>query len=299
MPSTTLSHKQKANFSFEAIGTQWSIDLSAEENTLNKLSNNITAVINAYDAVYSRFRSDSMVTQMAQKAGVYALPEEGAALLTLYDAMYAATNGKVTPLIGQTISDAGYDANYSFRPQTLYTPPTWKQTLSYDAHMLTLKHPALLDFGAAGKGQLVDLVASTLDTHGIVDYCVDAGGDMRCRGKTALRVGLEDPDDPAKVIGVVDLSGQSLCGSAGNRRAWSRYHHILDPKTLASPQHLKAVWVIADSTMLADGMATCLFFADPAALQAKFPFEYVLYYTDGKAVASAGFTGTLFTMEQT
>jgi thiamine biosynthesis lipoprotein len=222
-------------------------------------------------------------------------------LLELYHQLYERTDGALTPLIGQTLSAAGYDAAYSLRPAAeLPTPPAWAEVLSYDGAQLTLSRPALLDFGAAGKGYLVDLVGEVLEAAGVTSYCVDAGGDLRYRRPEAeaqpLRVGLEHPGDPTQVVGVVELPpGLSLCGSAGNRRAWAGYHHILDPRTLASPQHLAAVWVTASTTLLADALTTALFFVAPAALRDYYEFEYACLAADFTLEASPGFAAEFFT----
>jgi thiamine biosynthesis lipoprotein len=139
---------------FQAIGTHWEIrvdqPMAAEQWT--QLQKRLHERIDAFDTHYSRFRADSLITRMSQRAGTYDLPADGYTLLQFYEQLYAATNGAVTPLIGQALADAGYDAAYSFQPKTLATPPRWEDVLSYNRHAITLQQPALLDFGAAGKG---------------------------------------------------------------------------------------------------------------------------------------------------
>jgi thiamine biosynthesis lipoprotein len=156
--------------------------------------------------------------------------------------------------------------------------------------------PVLLDFGAAGKGYLVDLVAQELQSRGVGAYCIDAGGDMVCHGlDEPLRIGLENPDDLSEVIGVAALAEGALCGSAGNRRAWGGFTHIMDPKKLTSPQHIKAVWAYAANALTADGLATALYFSDMEALHERFEFEHCMIYADGNVSISPGFPAKLFT----
>ena len=315
MPSPQSSNKPKpklagqpkaplqpqAQWSFEGIGTQWWIGLyqSVGPGTLKSLQTEIAALVETFDATYSRFRSDSLVTTWSQAAGKYELPADMLPLLDMYKRLYDATDGAVTPLIGQVMSDAGYDANYSLQPKPdlLTRPPRWEDTLRYDTSTIEILRPALLDFGAAGKGYLVDLLCELLETNGVRHYCVDGSGDMRYRSGKAgepLAVGLEHPDDPSQVIGVARLIGGALCGSAGNRRAWGEYTHIIDPFTQASPQHLKAVWVTAATTMLADGLATALYFAAPEKLQKHFRFEYTLINADMTRLTSDTFPAEFF-----
>ena len=41
--------------------------------------------------------------------------------------------------------------------------------------------PIVLDVGAAGKGYLVDIIATLLEDHDIYDYTIDASGDIKQR----------------------------------------------------------------------------------------------------------------------
>jgi thiamine biosynthesis lipoprotein len=286
------------NWQFEAIGTHWQIDVAMAGKRWLRLQQRIEYRIEQFDQVYSRFRDDSQVWAMSQRAGKYKLPADAVKLIQLYAAMYRLTDGAVTPLIGQTLADAGYDAKYRLTPHHLQRPPAWEDTIRYAQPMLTLSQPALLDFGAAGKGYLVDIVSQLIADYGVDEYCVDAGGDMyyHSQAKATIAVGLEDPNDASQAIGVVTLTNnQAICGSAGNKRAWGNYHHILDPRSLRSPRHIAAVWTIADNTLVADGMATCLFFVEPDRLIKHYNFQYLIVYDDNRYAHSPNFPGEIFT----
>ncbi|MFA5945533.1 MAG: FAD:protein FMN transferase [Patescibacteria group bacterium] len=287
-------------YQFEAIGTHWTIDILGEVPivSMHQLSISIDARIAEFNKTYSRFRADSLVSQIAKAKGVYAFPEDAGPLFALYERVYKTTNGRVTPLIGQVMVEAGYDAKYSLVEGNLSTPPTWAEAMQFDPGTNTLEvfqDGVLLDFGAAGKGYLIDIVSELIEREGFSSYIVDAGGDIRHRGTEPIRVGLEHPGDTSMAIGIASLSNKSICGSAGNRRAWGRFHHIIDPFKLESPRHIIAVWTLADSTILADAMTTALMFAEPAQLQQKFVFEYLLMFADSSVEQSAGFPAELFT----
>lgn len=287
-------------FSFEAIGTHWQIDLP------ETLSPGREAAVNAriqeriarFDLAYSRFRPDSLVTKMAREAGTYRLPDDADPMLSLYKRLYSLTDGAVTPLIGQTLVDAGYDAQYSLKPkETISKPPSWDEAIDWQAPNLIIKQPVLLDFGAAGKGYLIDLVGEELLAEGIDSFIIDAGGDILHRSATnePLRVGLEDPDDTTKAIGVAVIENQSICGSAGNRRTWDKYHHTIDPRTLESPKETLAIWVVAKTALLADALTTCLAFTRPEILLESFSFSYLLLNADRSAQHSPDFPAKIFT----
>lgn len=286
-------------FQFEAIGTRWQIDIQddltqdAEVVLLNKIKERIAT----FDKDYSRFRDDSLVTEMSKKSGVFILPTDAEEMISVYKKIYDVTGGLVTPLIGQVLVDAGYDANYSLKSQQLTKPKLWNEVMIWEAPRLTLLEPALLDFGAGGKGYLVDIVSEILEKEGITSYCVDAGGDMRQKNGSGekLKVALEHPVDKTMAIGVIEILNQSLCGSAGNRRAWEDFHHIISPETLLSPKEILAVWVVADSTLVADILTTGLFFVSPQVLSEHFKFEYLVVYSDYSMNKSSGFNAEIFT----
>ena len=157
----------------------------------------------------------------------------------------------------------------------------------------------MLDIGAAGKGWLVDRIAALLAQEGVGAFLIDAGGDMRHAGAAPVRVGLEHPADPGMVIGVVELRDGALCASAVNRRAWGDgLHHVLDARTGEPTRGVVATWTMAESTALADGLATALFFTSGARLAEAFDFQFVRMFADGRVEQSTDFPGTIFFAER-
>jgi FAD:protein FMN transferase len=285
-----------ARLRFEAIGTHWDIDIPGVHTPTPGLTSAIDERITSYAAVYSRFLPDSRVSTMAGQTGTYTFPPDSRQLFELYRRLYSATDHAVTPLIGQTMSQAGYDADYSFVQQTLASPPAWDETIHYDPATCSLqvRRPILLDIGAAGKGHLVDLVAEVLRTHGITQFTIDAGGDILCQQPQPETIGLEHPTQPGKIIGHIALATGSICGSASNRRSWGDMHHIIDPRTLRPVRDILATWVIASSALVADGLATALFFAAPESLRKIADFEYVVVHDDMSVTYSATLPGTIY-----
>ncbi len=286
-------------FEFEAIGTTWKIDiyqdLSDKEKTdlLAKIKNRI----DIFDKDYSRFRPDSLVTEMPKRSGKFTLPDDADKMISVYKKIYDLTNGEVTPLVGDLLVSAGYDADYSLVPKELKKPLKWEEVMEWKKPNLTMKKSALLDFGAGGKGYLVDIVGEVLEENGVRSYCVDAGGDMRYRNNSKpLKVGLEDPEDKTKVIGVVKILNESICGSAGNRRKWADFHHIISPTSLSSPKEILAAWAISSDTLSADILTTALFFVSPEKLQADFDFKYVIVYSDRSLKMSEDLDSEIFTV---
>lgn len=278
------------SWQFEALGTHWSIDTPVELTGPQR--GVISQRIETFDKIYSRFRDDSLV-QRLRRPGMYEFPEDVVPLLTLYKKMYEITDGKVTPLIGSQLEQAGYDTQYSFNAGDIMDIPSF-DILNWDGNMvLRPDESVVLDVGAAGKGYLVDIIGEILAAENIHEYTVDASGDVRHRGSAEV-VGLEHPGDPTKIIGVANLANKSLCASAVNRRTWQGYHHVFDPDTKQSTSSMIATWVIAESALLADALTTALFFVPAKILQKEFDFTYVTIDVHGAIDASPDFDGELY-----
>jgi thiamine biosynthesis lipoprotein len=287
----------EGQYTFGAIGTIWHIDLPGIENaTAEKIITEVRARIEDFEQTYSRFRPDSLIGQISKKAGSYSFPEDIAPMMDLYRKLYDITDGKVTPLIGKVLVDAGYNPEYTLKPKdTILPAKKWNNVMKYEHPRLITSEPIQLDFGALGKGYLIDIVGDILESSGIKAYTINAGGDIRQRSiKEKLKVGLENPEDATQAIGTADIQNVSICGSSGNRRNWGKFHHIIDPDKVASPIHIKALWVTASTTLVADALATALFFTKPEVLQKEFDFEYAIQQSDGSVFHSRNFPGTFF-----
>jgi thiamine biosynthesis lipoprotein len=292
------AHTPQHEWSFSAIGTEWWIGIYERISPpeLERLHELVAARIDVFDLTYSRFRADSLITRISKQAGTYEFPPDGEKLFAFYRKLYDATNGLVTPLIGQVLVDAGYDAHYSLKPGVLKEPPKWDDVLTIRSRVLTAAQPILLDVGAAGKGYLVDLVSELLQGEGVSKFCVDGGGDLRAsRLDEPLRIGLENPHNTDQVVGVALVQDGALCGSAGSRRTWGEFHHIINPETLTPVREVQAAWTSAATGLEADGLATALFFASPEHLRHHFHFAYCIIDDDNKLQRSADFRAELFT----
>lgn len=281
---------------FEAIGTHWKIDIQTSADHSSALFVQIRERIEVFEQTYSRFRQDSLVTKMSREPGNYQLPDDAKPMWLLYKQLYEITKGAFTPLIGSLLSEAGYDATYSLTPKELHKPLRWEDALDDDFPYIQVKQPVMLDFGSIGKGYLIDIVGEMIEAAGIHTYTINAGGDIRHRSadRAPSRIALEHPNDFSKAIGIATIGDQSLCGSAGTRRKWDKFHHIMDPRTLASPNHVITAWTIAKTTIIADAIATCLYLVPVEELIPHFEFEYLILRPDFSVSYSKGFKAELF-----
>lgn len=294
MRSSRSRLRPSPSLTFDAIGTRWQVDTT--ETLTTDAASAVHALTASFDATWSRFRPDSLVSRIARSPGTYRLPPEAPELLDLYREMYECTDGAMSPLIGRALEQWGYDAAYSLRQtEAVSRVPRWEDALSFDGESVTTVSPVLIDVGAAGKGYLVDLVGRLLATHGIVEFTIDASGDILHLGRRPQRVALEHPLDTTKAIGVARLSTGALCASASNRRAWPGAHHIIDALTGRPTERVIATWVTARTCLVADGIATALFVGEPERLAERFDFEFLALTARGRIEISAGFEAEMFT----
>ncbi|WP_034529816.1 FAD:protein FMN transferase [Bifidobacterium stellenboschense] len=279
----------------------------------------IDEFIDQYESALSRFRTGSLVSRMrrAEHGGAFTFPDWAGPLFDLYDLLCEATDGAIDPCVGEDLIRLGYDARYSFTlfPGTsggalgaIHGRPTWREDVTRTGdHGTTLvtRRPVSLDFGACGKGYLVDLIAARLAA--ISDFVIDAGGDLLLDSPVPVAIALEDPSDDSRAVGTANVTRGAFCASAPSRRRWTAttpderttvtVHHLLNAIDGLPVDDVAATWVsvpAADTdtdhdsrktdgtaahpapaalraypTALADGLATALFVADPNTLHAR------------------------------
>lgn len=280
------------SYRFEAIGTFF--EIVTEQELTKALTDEVIGSIEAFDAYFSRFRRDSVVTQMMKTPGKYTLPAGSDQLLALYEELYELTEMKVNPLVGASLESLGYDAHYRLTKQAS-TPAPPLSLLRRNGQQVELAEPIVLDVGAAGKGYLVDSIGRILEENQITSYVIDASGDMLVNGGAGEQVGLEDPLHEGRVIGQINVRDQALCASAVNRRKWGDgLHHVVDPTSGDPTQDIIATWVLAETTLLADGLATALFFTHPNTLATRYTYEYMRVHADGTIEFSKAFSTALY-----
>jgi thiamine biosynthesis lipoprotein len=103
---------------------------------------------------------------------------------------------------------------------------------------------------------------STLDGYG---WCLNAGGDVLVHAppdQPAWRIGIEHPDDPARVMRVVERRSGAVATSGSTHRG----AHIVDPHTRRPATVTRAVTVTGPTLLWADVYATAAAARGPAAM---------------------------------
>lgn len=304
-----------------ALGTGMVISTPRPVNA--EARDRMATFIATYERTLSRFRTDSLVAEIgrAEHGGGFDFPDWAEPLFGLYDALFEATSGAIDPCIGEDLIRLGYDASLSFTVDpgsaehlgALRGRPTWGGDVERHGTTLITRRPINLDFGACGKGHLVDLLAAPLAADS-AEFVIDTGGDLLIRSAEPIAIALEDPDDATRAVGVAHIAGGAFCASAPSRRHWEvavnerthlKIHHLLNAIDGLPVQQTEATWVYVPGptdgqavgtpaghpTALADGLATALFTTGPEALSRTFPFACATLDTDRHATISSGFPG--------
>lgn len=285
-------------FSFHVLGAPWSVTIWKQtENDDDEKKEAIIAYASTFEQTYSRFLNTSFLSSLGRHTGIVETPPDCIRMLRIYQKLYSLSEKKFTPLIGSVLHDLGYDSEYSFIPHgTVHQPPDFEEAIEIlDDQTLNIRQPVSFDFGGLGKGYLIDALSAYLRIKGCAKFLVDGSGDLLYEGNGSdIRIGLQHPDDSQKAIGVATIFSGSLCGSGSDKRAWGGYHHIIDPLSLKSPSDICATWVMAETALIADALATCLFFADPKNFEKDFSFEYCMIDHARHMYHSTGFPAEFF-----
>ena len=128
-----------------------------------------------------------------------------------------------------------------------------------------------LDLNSIAKGYTVDMAARMLESHGIGDYIVEIGGEIRCRGISPRGgdwvVGVDSPTDgnnePGRSLQTrLALHDMSLATSGNYRRfrtdaSGNKVAHTIDPQTgRSSVSRLLSATVIRPDCAEADALST-------------------------------------------
>jgi thiamine biosynthesis lipoprotein len=116
-----------------------------------------------------------------------------------------------------------------------------------------------LDPSGLVKGWAVARAAALLDAAGLVNYALNAGGDIVLSGRPVSelrwRVGIQHPTVKDKVAAVVEANELAVATSGADERG----QHVLDPHTGRPPDGVLSVTITGPDLATADAYATAAF----------------------------------------
>lgn len=232
----------------------------------------------AVDLAMSTHRPDSELSRFNAYAATspFALSNDSFAVFARAREVSALSGGAFDVTVGPVVDAWGFGPGRSHRivgvdEVVALEPRVGWQMLALDdaARTVAKARPDLrADLSGIAKGHGVDLAARALDALGVGDYMIEAGGEVRVRGRNAdgrpWQIAIEQPDAlPQRPRLVVPLDNLAMATSGDYRiyfeQAGQRYCHEIDPAT-RSPiaTGVASVTVVDADCARADAMATAL-----------------------------------------
>ncbi|MBK9115246.1 MAG: FAD:protein FMN transferase [Betaproteobacteria bacterium] len=275
-----------ARFGGPTMGSTYTVKIAGAPLTAAAEAAARRAVEAAFAGVVARmstYDDGSELSRFNRHAGPapFPLSADTLAVLALAQEVSAATGGAFDVTVAPAVDAWGFGPVKSARVVTggelaALAPRMGWRMLAVDARTGTAtkaRADLRVDLSGIAKGFAVDAAAAALDAQGYADYMVEAGGEVRTRGRNAAgqpwQIAIERPDaTPQRAHRIVPLSGLALATSGDYRiyfeRDGARYCHEIDPATGRPVAHgLASVSVAARDCGYADAMATALFVLGP------------------------------------
>ena len=129
-----------------------------------------------------------------------------------------------------------------------------------------LRKGVRIDLGGIAKGYAVDRSMEILQSAGVKNAIVSAGGDSRVIGKRWDRpwnVGIRNPRDKDSIVSMIPLEDSAISTSGDYERYFEedgiRYHHILNPGTGKSSHEVHSSSIIGAVATDTDALSTSVF----------------------------------------
>ncbi|WP_301182114.1 FAD:protein FMN transferase [Thalassolituus sp. UBA3500] len=225
------------------------------------------AEVRRIEAKYSRYRDDSVLSDINQRAGQkVGLDNETLWLINYACACFEQSDGLFD------ISSGVLRQAWDFRAGQLPSEATLARLLPRiglsrieisEAH-LTMPPDMELDLGGIGKEYAVDAAAKIAREAGINRGVVDLGGDLCVLGPHAdgspWQLGVRNPRDTESAIASLPVYQGGMASSGDYERFFEidgkRYCHLLNARTGLPVEYWASVTVIAPSCLLAGTLSS-------------------------------------------
>ena len=268
-------------FTFRAMGTLCQVTFYPADSRVAGEQFKAATIrwVAEFEARYSRFLSDSLISLINQSAGKnwVELDEEADRLFALCHELFFLTRGAFDPTAMPLIKLWNWKATPPVIPSAADIQAT-KQIVGWNKVQrrkgaIYLPHAGMsIDLGGIGKEYAVDRVMQIAAQHGLANVLVDFGQDLFMRGappsKPAWHIGLEDPAKPGKCWVSLAVKDRAVATSGDYLRNFQingrRYGHIIDPRTgYPVDNGCRTVSVVAPNCTIAGILSTSAFILGP------------------------------------
>jgi thiamine biosynthesis lipoprotein len=267
--------------SFRAMGTLCQIMFYPTSSRVagEQFKAAIIQFVAEFEARYSRFIPESLISQINQTAGDtwVEVDEETDRLFALCHELFFMTRGAFDPTAMPLIKLWNWKANPPVVPTDAEIESAkqlvgWSKVERRKGAIFLPRAGMSIDLGGIGKEYAVDRVIQIAAQHGIANVLVDFGQDLSMRGnppsKPAWHIGLEDPAKPGKCWTSLAVKDKAVATSGDYLRNFQiggrRYGHIIDPRSgYPVDNSCRAVSVVAPTCTIAGILSTTAFILGP------------------------------------
>jgi thiamine biosynthesis lipoprotein len=248
-------------------------DISLGKKALYKAFKEIERI----DSLYSLQNPNSLLNYVNSNAYKESIPldsdsfklfERAVGYSKKYEGLFDITIGKLTELWG-------FNSDREIKIPDSTTIKEYMEFVNYryielDNKNRTIKFKKegmLLDLGGIAKGYAVDRAVEIVQSFGIKDFLIDAGGDIFVSGSNSQgqdwNVGIKHPRKPSDYIASFRATGIGIATSGDYERfamiKGKRYHHILDPRNGFPGDKAQSVTVLLPNVEEATVLAKYIF----------------------------------------
>jgi FAD:protein FMN transferase len=266
---------------FQALGTQCSIIFKTEAmEAAEAYRQAALAWVKAFEAKYSRFREDSLISTINQKAGDgdwIDLDEDAETILGMIDTVHFLSRGVLDPTslpltyLWKQAAESGEEPSESMLEKAL-SLVRWSSVERVRGQMRLPVRGMALDLGGYGKEYAVDRVADMAEEFGVRDVLVDFGRDIRALGSPVDApcwvIGVEDGAKPGEVWERLGLTNRGVASSGNYRRHviinGKAYGHLIDCRSGWPVRHdCQGATVVSERCLDAGIIASTAFILGP------------------------------------
>ena len=247
-----------------------------DAQAINKAVANEFAVI---DKLLSNYRPDSVIESFNHHATAerQEVGSEIVQLVRIAETVHHASQGCYDLTIKPLFMLWGFDGETPSIPDATALAETLKQigmaqlAIVDDTHLSKKNATLQTDLSSIAQGYSVESISRVLEIHGVQDYLVEIGGELKTRGhkpnQTSWRIAVEKPlpgeHKLHKIVTMPQDAPLAIMTSGTYRHYFDangkRYSHILDARTGKPVTHdLAAVTVAHANPVIADAWSTAL-----------------------------------------
>ncbi len=251
---------------FRALGTYVHV-ATHEGRQLSDAERIVRGVLAEVDRTCSRFRADSDLSRANRDPG-RRVRVDPLLVSAVEFALFVArdTSGLVTPLLGRTLVDLGYDRDFDVlrtdgeTTDTTVDPDAWRR-LEVGEDWVRVPEGAALDLGSVGKAWASDVAAATVHSLLGVGVLTSLGGDVAVSGSDSWPIEVRERPDAERADELLWLTGGGLATSSTQVRRWhqrgAQRHHVVDPRTgLPAAEVWRTVTATGPTCVAANAAAT-------------------------------------------